>query len=197
MIEKSPGKYSMSLTQYISQFQSNIATSKVTDESTLCHYFSSGIPPSLSGKIYLMEKVPTTIAEWYSHTQRIDDQQCRAFLTSQQYKRRSFINSFTPTYSTSTKERDPNGMDINAVRIPKLTPAERERCFKQGLCLCCRKAGHNASSCSTFSTNPSSFKGTTRKVAKAEEEDLPKLEEIEDDDEDEKVIGKASFSLDF
>jgi hypothetical protein len=104
VIEKSPGKYSMSLAQYISQFQSNIATSKVTNESTLCYYFSSGIPPSLSGKIYLMEKVPTTITEWYSHTQRIDNQQRRAFLTSQQHKGHSFINPFTPTHSSSAKE---------------------------------------------------------------------------------------------
>jgi hypothetical protein len=88
-------------------------------------------------------------------------------------------------------------MDVDAVRIPKLTPLEREQCFKQGLCLCCRKVGYNATSCSTFLTNSSSFKGTTRKVAKAEEEDLPTLEEIEDDDDDEKVVGKAFFSLYF
>jgi hypothetical protein len=88
-------------------------------------------------------------------------------------------------------------MDVDAIRIPKLTPLEREQCFKQGLCLRCKKAGHNATSCSTFSTNSSSFKGTTRKVAKAKKEDLPNLEEIEDNDNDEKVIEKASFSLDF
>jgi hypothetical protein len=88
-------------------------------------------------------------------------------------------------------------MDVDAVRIPKLTPSEREQCFKLGLCLRCRKAGHNAASCSTFATNSSSFKGTTRKVTKAEEEDLPKLEEIEDDNDNEKVVGKTSFSLDF
>jgi hypothetical protein len=144
-----------------------------------------------------MEKVPTTIAEWYSHTQRIDDQQRQAFLTSQQHKGRSFINSFTPTHSISTREQDLNAMDIVTIHIPKLTPVEREQCFKQGLCLHCRKAGHYASSCSTFSTNASSSKGTTRKVTQAEEKDLPKLEDIDDDDDDEKVVGKTFFSLDF
>jgi hypothetical protein len=85
-------------------------------------------------------------------------------------------------------------MDVDTVRIQKLTPAEREQCFKQGLCLCCRKPGHNASSCTTFALNSPSFK-LTRKVAQAVE-DLPTLEEIESDD-DEKIVGKASFTLDF
>jgi hypothetical protein len=78
--------------------------------------------------------------------------------------------------------------------VQKLTSAERERCFKQGLCLHYRKPGHNTSSCTTFASNSPSFK-TTRKVAKAEE-DLPTLEEIESDD-DEKIVGKASFTQDF
>jgi hypothetical protein len=85
-------------------------------------------------------------------------------------------------------------MDVDAVCIQKLTPAEREQCFKQGLCLCCRKPGHNASSCTTFTSNSTSFK-YTRKVAKVVE-DLPTLEKIESDD-DKKIVGKASFTLDF
>jgi hypothetical protein len=88
-------------------------------------------------------------------------------------------------------------MDVDIVYIPKLTPPEREQCFKKGLCLRCRKAGHNTAFCSTFLTNCFSFKGTTKKVAKAKEEDLPNLEEIEDNNDDKKVVGKASFSLDF
>jgi hypothetical protein len=74
MTEKSPRKYSVSLAQYISQFQNQVTISKVTEEATLCHYFSTGILPSLSEKIYLMEKVPDNINNWYKHFQQINDQ---------------------------------------------------------------------------------------------------------------------------
>ena len=45
-------------------------------------------------------------------------------------------------------------MDVDMVCIEKLTPQERERCFKNNLCLQCRKPGHRATECSTFPTTP-------------------------------------------
>ena len=44
-------------------------------------------------------------------------------------------------------------MDVNAITISKLTPAERARCFREGLCLRCRKKGHNVNNCKAFSTS--------------------------------------------
>ena len=35
-------------------------------------------------------------------------------------------------------------MDIDAISLSKLTPTERARCIKEGLCFRCRKKGHSA-----------------------------------------------------
>ena len=90
-------------------------------------------------------------------------------------------------------------MDVNCVHIPKLTPEEQIHCFKLGLCLHCRKRGHNAATCPQFPSNltaaPKPKKTREKKLRKVE--DLPKLEEIKGDDEDEgeetTIIRKVSF----
>ena len=38
-------------------------------------------------------------------------------------------------------------MDISAINVPKLTPEERKRCMREGLCLRCRAKGHMARNC--------------------------------------------------
>ena len=38
-------------------------------------------------------------------------------------------------------------MDIDAISLSKLTPTERARCIKEGLCFRCRKKGHSANKC--------------------------------------------------
>ena len=82
-------------------------------------------------------------------------------------------------------------MDVDVVKLPKkLSPKEREQCAKKGLCFHCRKSGHMASICPTFS-DPSK-KPHVQHVRK--EEKLPELKEIEDDNEDEGVA-QVAFGL--
>lgn len=38
-------------------------------------------------------------------------------------------------------------MDISAIKVEKLTPDERQRCMREGLCLRCREKGHLAKDC--------------------------------------------------
>ena len=38
-------------------------------------------------------------------------------------------------------------MDIDAISLSKLTPMERARCIREGLCFHCRKKGHSANKC--------------------------------------------------
>ena len=40
-------------------------------------------------------------------------------------------------------------MDVDAVRLKKLTPQERAKCMKEGRYFKCRKTGHNAKNCRT------------------------------------------------
>lgn len=38
-------------------------------------------------------------------------------------------------------------MDISSIKVQKLTPEERQRCMREGLCLRCREKGHLAKDC--------------------------------------------------
>lgn len=38
-------------------------------------------------------------------------------------------------------------MDISSIKVEKLTPEERQRCMREGLCLRCREKGHLAKDC--------------------------------------------------
>ena len=84
-------------------------------------------------------------------------------------------------------------MDVDVVKITRLTPEERKRCIEKGLCFRCHKAGHLSGACPTFLTPTKKVRRI--KQEKETEEQLPKLKEIEDDDED--VVRRVSFSTDF
>ena len=83
------------------------------------------------------------------------------------------------------KKRDPNAMDIDAIRIEKLTPEERQRCFDNNLCFKCCKPGHRSNQC----CNP--FLGKQKQPAAT----TAKIEEIPDDEEA-TTIGRISM-MDF
>ena len=72
-----------------------------------------------------------------------------------------------PSFFTSRNPppHDPNAMDVDAVSLTKLTPAERAHCIREKLCFRCRKPGHSASQhnqstphsqniCTTNTSNP-------------------------------------------
>ena len=74
----------------------------------------------------------------------------------------------------------------------KLTPEERERCFKEGRCLHCRQKGHMAASCTTYTNLPplparSSTRPPTKKVAVVET--VASIEEMAEEEDEEQVIG--------
>ena len=72
-------------------------------------------------------------------------------------------------------------MVVNTIKVSKLTPEECKCCIEKKLCFRCRKPGHLSTACATFTQ-----KGNQR-VQKVSSEELPKLEEIDDDEEEEVV----------
>ena len=44
-------------------------------------------------------------------------------------------------------------MEVNSIRLKKLSPQERTKCMREGRCFKCQKIGHNARNCRT-KTNP-------------------------------------------
>ena len=80
-------------------------------------------------------------------------------------------------------------MDIDSVKLSKLTPEERKKCVKETFCFHCRKKGHMASNC------PGSIKLPKKPYVKCtwKEEKLPELKEIKDNKED--GVAWVSFRL--
>ena len=82
-------------------------------------------------------------------------------------------------------------MDVDAVRIEKLSQEERERCFKEGHCLQCRKPGHFQRNCTQFTERPQPKRPQEKpkRVAVVEEE-----QELENQTSifEEAIVGKVS-----
>jgi hypothetical protein len=183
MTSKSNGTFEPSLPTYISGFQNHVAQSKITDHNVLIGFFSAGIPSDLMRQIYSMETVPTTIDEWYKKALTFQTHYERAREVEQRRKNPSAVyRPFSST--TTTPTRDPNAMDVDAIRVAKLTKEERDRCMKEGLCLRCRKKGHMARNCPTFQQKPAA---TVRKV----EESTATIETFDE----EVTVGKVAIAV--
>lgn len=114
--------------------------------------FQMGLQKKLLERIYNKDTLPTTMDEWYRAVKTLDNQWRRM-------RRIMGVGGTTPVFertsNTTTPVRDPNAMDIDQVAIKRLSAAERECCFKEGLCFRCRKKGHRSANCpGPQQTNP-------------------------------------------
>ena len=175
----------LDILDYISKFKNNAALSGITDENVLINFFSRGIPTQFMRRVYSMDIVPTTMEKWYQQTLHFKQVWER---TNEIAKGRN--NPFIPFQENrnnnhTQKKRDPNAMDVDAIRIEKLTPEERQRCFENNLCFKCHKPGHRSNQC----RNP--FLGKQKQPTAT----TAKIEEIPDDEEA-ATIGRIS-TMDF
>ena len=173
--------YSPSLMEYISTFKNHVALANISDANVLIGYFSAGIPPPLMRRIMSMDTIPSTINEWYKKAVAFQTQWERADDIAKRNTKASHQTYHSFSKSSNAKTHDPDAMVVDTIKVSKLTPEERKQCVKKKLCFCCRKPGHLSTACAAFSQ-----KGT-QKVQKVSNEELPKLEEIEDDEEEEVV----------
>ena len=163
--------------------------------ATIIHYLRAGIPVWLSDRIYGMEVIPTTPKGWYEKIDQFLSQRRFAASVAKQHLSRTPAAFHTPVPTRNTPSRDPNAMDVDTNEKPKkLTPEEWDKCFKEGQCLCCRKKGHMATSCTTYTNLPplptrSPACPLTKKVAIVET--TATVKEITKEDED-RVIGRLS-----
>jgi len=121
--------------------------SEIDDENILVGYYSAGIPPSLMHHIMFMDTIPSTISNWYKKVIHFQTQ----WDCADEIARRNIKPSHSyQTFSPSSKTRDPNAMDVDAIKISKLTPEEQKRCQEKGLCFRCRKPGHLSNACPAY-----------------------------------------------
>ncbi|KAI5115853.1 hypothetical protein M0805_006709 [Coniferiporia weirii] len=71
------------------------------------------------------------------------------------YNRDTMPSTINDCYNTT-------GTSSNSNRPPRLTPEEREKCFKEGRCLACREKGHNSRDCPKFPTSNTRTIRTTK-----------------------------------
>ena len=146
MTSKNNGTFEPPLTMYIAGFQNHVTQSGITDHNVLIGFFSAGIPSGLMKSIYSMETVPITIDNWYRKALTFQTHYERAREVEQRW--RNPASTYRPFTTTSAiPVRDLNAMEVDAIKVAKLTKEEREHCMKEGLCLWCRKKGHMARNC--------------------------------------------------
>ena len=140
-----------------------------------------------------MDTPPDTITAWYAKAVHFQTQWEQADLVAKQHDyptKQSYYHAPSPPKPA----KDSNAMDVDVIRITKMTPQEREHCIKNSLCFHCHQSGHLSSACPSFPSDPKKH-NPERKVKKVVNEDLPKLEEVEGDDDDEEIIRRISFTL--
>ena len=96
---------------------------------------------------YLMEKVPTTLKAWMDKA--IDFHKQKACILALKRGHSLPLSSF---FSNSHSTRDPNAMDVDAICLKKLSPADRACCMRKGLCFRCCKKGHSTNECQSSQT---------------------------------------------
>ena len=129
MISKNNRTFEPPLTTYIAGFQNHVAQSGIMDHNVLIGFFSARIPSGLMKSIYSMETVPTTIDDWYKKALTFQTHYEQAKKVEQQ--RRNPAGTYQPFATTPTvSARDPNAMEVDAIKVAKLTKEEREWCMK-------------------------------------------------------------------
>ena len=64
-------------------------------------------------------------------------------------------------------------MEVDTVRLKKLTPQERVKCMREGRCFKCRKVDHNAKNCRTKPDATSNPPHPSQQILHTEETPVP------------------------
>ena len=132
--------------KYITDFQNLASKAGISDNVTLIDQFSLALDQQLATMILSMSSIPTTIAKWI--------EQAKVFHTQKMHILALKGGRLPSTIHSPRTTHDPNAMDIDAISLSKLTPTERARCIKEGLCFHCRKKGHSPNKCNNARSAP-------------------------------------------
>ncbi|KAI5116927.1 hypothetical protein M0805_009912 [Coniferiporia weirii] len=135
------------------QFQSLATHSGITSPEALIALYQARLTPALLKTIYNRDTIPATINDWYKAASRSDNiyRRLRSIQgppppTQQNNRFRKFSNTRPNNYNATSTSSNNN-------RPPRLTPEERNKCFKEGRCLACCEKGHNSCDCTKFPVN--------------------------------------------
>lgn len=129
--------------EYVNQFKILTSRSGITDYEALMELFQRGLRAPLLERIYNRDTLPTDMEGWYRAAQTMDHQWRRL----KRIAKGGIFNSFPTSYQGTQKHRDPNAMDVDNLRINRLSTQDKERYFREGRCFSCGEKGHRSASC--------------------------------------------------
>ena len=110
----------------------------------LINMYMNSLQPRIKERIITMDQVPTTIEEWYQRAayfaNAFDRLKEGNWFNGNQGKK--FQKRRPGYYQSSTQERDPNAMDVDA-----MTLEERKKRLRDGACFICAEPGHFSNVC--------------------------------------------------
>ena len=139
---------------FVNKFENLATKAQFEDKLTAVTQFSTGLDRQLSTMILSMQSPPDTLEEWIAKAKVFHNQKLRI---DELKKGTRYSNFRTTNHSSPRTSTDPDAMEVDSVRLKKLSPQERAKCMKEGRCFRCRKTGHDARNCRT-KANPTSEK---------------------------------------
>jgi hypothetical protein len=124
-----------SLEKFNAEFRLLAHRSIVNSQGALIKWYLRALHPSISTQILRMDKTPKTLEGWITKAEHFNVQ------NKQIKSLRQGGPFFNNTPSNLSRRRDPNAMDVDAVR---LSPTQRADYMKKGLCFVCGKHGHRS-----------------------------------------------------
>ena len=104
---------------YFSVFQNLVVQAQAGDTPEVWRLFAKGLDIQIATMIYSMEKVPTTLKGWMDKA--IDFHKQQACIITLKKGHGLPLSSFS---SNSHSTRDPDAMDVDTIRLKKLSPAD-------------------------------------------------------------------------
>ena len=116
---------------FINDFKNLATKAQFEDKLTAVTQFSTGLDRQISTMILSMQNPPDTLEEWITKAKTFHNQK----LCIDELRRGTRFSNFrTPNYSSPRNPPDPNAMEVDTIRLKKLSPQERAKCMKEGRC---------------------------------------------------------------
>ena len=194
------------LSEYVAEFKQLSTKAGLTADLPCNQFFLDGLQQGLLNRFY-QEEPPAT---FNGTVERVLKLKNRRLALLAMRERLGFVKpnqkkSYGSSCYTPNHARDPNAMDVD-----RMTDAERQDCFKNGLCFTCRKPGHRSTKCpekmkkktGDAGKNPKKGKSTVRQLPEDEEaqsadEETVDEEDEEDDSVDNRMMKDGSDDQDF
>ena len=135
---------------FINEFENLATKAQFKDKLTAVTQFSTGLDWQISTMILSMQNPPDSLEEWITKAKTFHNLK----LHIDELRRGTWYSNFrTPNSPSPQNPPDPNAMEIDAIRLKKLSPQEHAKCMREGRCFRCRKTSHDTRNCWT-KTNP-------------------------------------------